>query len=247
MFGEAVDAAIKAHALAEYPRECCGLVIDGVYVPQLNILHDSSDVLADPYDHFRMPVGAWPTDGRKVQAVVHSHCAPRHVRVPSFADSRDQIETNVPWGLVLTDGHECTDILWWGDFRLDEPLFDAEGQIIGAPFSWVVADCWTVVRRFHWQAYGIKRPDFPRGHDECNSAPGIFLPNVEAAGLAPIDLREAVPGDVLFFNIRRPFPNHCAVVTDNELMIHVLPGGLINRQPLNRWHRQITHSFRFRS
>lgn len=239
MFGAEVDAAVKAHALAEYPREACGLVIDGSFVPFANVLRDPHDVLTDPYSHFQLPAGAWPTDGRKVQAVVHSHCAPWHMRQPSGSDAAGQIETDVPWGIVLCDGKECTDILWWGDFRLDDPL-------IGAQYMWIVSDCWSVIRRWHWQKRGVKRPDFPRDYEAFRGGESLFLQWCEAAGLEPIQEHEIADGDVVFMAIRSSVPNHCAVICDGGLMLHHLPDRLSCREPFGRWRRLKTHQFRFK-
>src|SRR4051812_35994872 len=56
MFAPEVDAAIKQHAMAEWPREACGLVIEETFVPVPNVYHDPADIYADPYDGSRCPM-----------------------------------------------------------------------------------------------------------------------------------------------------------------------------------------------
>ncbi|MFP3822548.1 C40 family peptidase, partial [Bacillus sp. SIMBA_008] len=71
------------HAAAEYPRECCGLVIAGAdgerYIPCRN-------TAATPSEHFRLPAEDYAAaeDQGRVLALVHSH--PNAPAVPSDAD-----------------------------------------------------------------------------------------------------------------------------------------------------------------
>jgi cell wall-associated NlpC family hydrolase len=227
MFGTDVTTACKAHALTEYPNECCGVVVDGAYVPLLN-------VAAVPAMDFQLSASA-PIE---YQAVLHSHCAPAFVREPSVADMAGQIETAVPWGIVLTDGKEASGILWWGDFRLDEPL-------IGSSYHWYITDCWSVIRRWHWQTLGIKRQEFPRDYQEFKAGGDLFRRNTVAAGLHPISADEAKTGDVVFMTIRGSVANHCGVIVQDQLLLHHLPGRLSCREPIGRWKRLITDYLRF--
>lgn len=121
MFGRDVAVSIESHALAEYPKECCGVVSGGVYVPLRN-------VALDPFNHFQLPVLAL-IEYAPVDAIVHSHCGPMHGREPSPADYANQKITRVAvYGLVWTDGENASDIVWFGDGdALDRPAWCSQG------------------------------------------------------------------------------------------------------------------------
>lgn len=106
MFGIDVSEAAREHALSEWPRECCGVVLGGVYHPVANMA-------ADPLNAFEMPPAIWLD--LAPEAVIHSHdgstvksengrARPRHPHHPSRADMQSQIAAGVPFGIVSTDG-----------------------------------------------------------------------------------------------------------------------------------------------
>ena len=90
------------HAMREYPREACGLVVlvDGshFYMPCRN--------LADAGDHFVMdPMGYMEADERgEIVAVVHSH--PDGPALPSSYDIAAQQATGLPWHIVSVPSGE---------------------------------------------------------------------------------------------------------------------------------------------
>ena len=238
MFGPDVDAAVKAHAIAEYPRECCGLVIDGKYTPFPNVLYDPNDVTTNPYDAFQLPVDAWPTDGRVVNAVLHSHCAPRWGIEPSAADMKSQIATAVPWGIVLASRGHASDPVWFGDHLLDEPL-------LGRQFLHGVRDCYSLVRSEKWQRDKIKLPEFPRDVEWWKKGGDLYRTGFASAGYKQIAPGDARPGDVVLMTVRSPVTNHAAIVLDGGLMMHHLQNKLSHRVPIGPWLKLITHWLRY--
>lgn len=205
-FGPDVEAAAQAHAMRDYPRESCGLVIAGRYEPQANI--------ADrPADCFEISQSAFRTD---IQAIVHSHCAPRHGREPSADDMRFQIEMQKPFGIVHTDGTHAARILWWGDFRLEEPL---EGR----EFIHGVTDCYALVRAWFWQERKVKLHDFPRDAGWWSSgAADLYAAGIAAAGFVDISAANARPGDCMVFksSARDTPPHHAGVLIDEQRLLH---------------------------
>lgn len=80
--------ALIAHARAEAPRECCGLLIGqpGLIeriVPATNVRASETTYLIDPRDHFAA-IRAARADGLSVIGGYHSH--PRSTPLPSAAD-----------------------------------------------------------------------------------------------------------------------------------------------------------------
>lgn len=90
-------AAIERHALAEYPHECCGLLIrearKRVYVPCRN-------TATTPSEHFRLaPEDYAAAEERgEVLAVIHSH--PDYPPAPSEADRVACEASGLPWHIL---------------------------------------------------------------------------------------------------------------------------------------------------
>lgn len=226
MFGAAVEAAARADALQRFPNESCGLVIAGEYRPFPNV--------ADrPHEHFQLPADA-PDE---YQAVIHSHCAPDAGLHPSAADMAGQFETAVPWGIVLTDGKECSRPVWWGDFRLHEPL-------IGRAFIHGITDCYSLIEAFWHQKHGVRLPVFPRDWDWWHARGDLYRDGFGKAGFRQIKESEGRSGDVVLMQVRSPVPNHAGIVLDGGLILHHLQRRLSRREPLGGWRKFITHWLR---
>lgn len=230
-----VEIAAQAHAMREYPEESCGLVIAGKYEPTANIA-------ADPENFFEVAPSEFRSD---IEAIVHSHCAPRHGREPSAADMAFQIEQGKPFGIVHTDGAHAAQVLWWGDFRLEQPL---EGR----EFIHGVLDCWGCIRAWFWQARQIKLPDVPRDASWwTQDGPNLYADGVAKAGFAPIAAADVRPGDCAVFKSSSPRvpPHHAGVLIDDHRFLHHRAGDrskIAQVYPLlpfiDSWYRHAGHS-----
>ena len=131
MFGSEVQRAALAHAAAEAPRESCGLVVGGVYLPRKNIA-------ADPLHDFKIsPQGYAGALTRGVlQAVIHSH--PDGPDYPSEDDMSHQRTSALPWGVV----YKSKGLFWFGD---QCPIPD----LLGRQFRTGVTDCYSLVRDWY--------------------------------------------------------------------------------------------------
>ena len=275
IFDAAVTAAAREHALAQYPKESCGIVIScaasGVggaaasgaqkYVPLENTAED-------PESHFRLPAD-WASAHGSVQAIVHSHCFPRHGASPSAADMAAQMSAALPFGIAWTDGqvagyrgHEAGPadgaIIWWGDFLLDDPLFDATGNHRPRVFLHGVNDCYSLIRAWYWQERKVRLPEFPRDPDWWKQGGDLYRDGFGKAGfekfaLGPVAPRDVKVGDIVLMGWAKwPVPFHAAIVLENGLMLHH-PFNQISRkqsqfsrrEPLNRWTKQVTHWLRY--
>lgn len=148
---------------------------------------------------------------------------------------RGQVETAVPWGIVHTDGKDASAVLWWGDFRLDEPM-------LGQSYLWGVNDCWSLIRKWYWQNRTTKLPEIPRDEQAFHSGADMMLANMAAAGFYEIAERNVRTGDVVFLKIRSAIPNHCALLAEGGMLLHHLPGRLSCRDHI--WVRHITNWLR---
>jgi len=117
--GRVLDA-IVAHAEAELPNECCGLLIGSALtihesVPARNLAASPTSYLIDPEDHFAA-IRAARVSGFSVVGAYHSHPAS-----PPTPSARDLAEASFPEFVYLivspAEGHEQNKV---GAYRLTE-------------------------------------------------------------------------------------------------------------------------------
>lgn len=94
-----IPAAVE-HALREYPRESCGLVVQlesGVHYMECRNLADGADhFIMDPLDYILAD------ETGDIVGVVHSH--PDATAEPSEFDIAAQKATGVPWHIISVPG-----------------------------------------------------------------------------------------------------------------------------------------------
>lgn len=230
MLNETALAAAKAHVVAEFPKEACGLIVNGAYIACENVAEDPTKDFA-----IESTVVAQYMLNSTVEAIIHSH--PFELlntrSTPSAADMRGQVSTNVPWGIIDTDGTVVNDPYWLTDANLDTPL-------IGVPFHHGVFDCYTAVRKWYWQKRGIKLIEMPRDDMWWTKEENLYLLNFEKAGWVQISREDMQDGDVILGKVNSEVLNHAAVYLDNKedgkgLIYHHLPGRLSRREAASPW------------
>lgn len=247
-----VCEAIRAHAVAEFPKESCGLIVEEA--GGIRYL-ECENLAADPTKEFVIDNSItlyWLQRGA-LRGCAHSH--PMGPAYPSFADEAQQIASGVPWGVVpmlainrhdpppTEDDHaptgewsdephvSATDILWWGDQLPRVPLKNRK-------FIWAIFDCWALVRDFYLQETGIVLHEVPCHVDFIDRGDNMFLNNVENAGLrnlGKISMAELRRGDILLGHLKGKFPNHAGVYLGGDDFLHHPPNGVSGEANLLRW------------
>lgn len=238
MFSEKIINDIKAHALDQYPNESCGFIVDEEYI--------SFDNLADkPKESFVIQPEAWAKYSQHgtIKAVVHSH--PDGPDCPSEADMRQQVATDIPWGIICTNGEQTTEPFWFGDDAPKAPL-------IGRGFRHGVTDCYSQIRDYYLLERKITLPEFPRDWEWWLEDQDLYQDGFAIAGFKLINESEVKEGDVFLAQVRSKVPNHGGVYLGNGLGLHHLTGALAVdmtrlsvREPINRWNKFITHWLRY--
>ena len=83
----------KKHALAEAPKEACGVLVNDSYFPCNNIADQpDNDFVLDPKDYLKARMKG------KIQAVIHSH--PKGGKA-SQADHKACSQLRLPWHIYL--------------------------------------------------------------------------------------------------------------------------------------------------
>jgi proteasome lid subunit RPN8/RPN11 len=235
-------AAAQTHALAEFPKESCGLIVDGLYEPCVNIA-------SDPLNDFAIAGFAQvliTSSGREIEAIVHSH--PNGQRYPSNVDMRGQISSAKPWVIIATDGADCYTPTIWGD-QLPIP------ELIGRPFMHGVTDCFSLIRDAfrlgkpglalidckEWPFDPVVFDDVPRSDGWWDEKDGeqldLYADGMKLNGFKPISRDEVRAGDGFLMAIKSKTLNHAGLYLGDNLILHHLPGRLSRREPAGLWAR----------
>lgn len=210
----AIVQSIKAHAIACYPQEMCGAITTHGWEPLQN-RH------ADPLHHFDCAVDAAGLQQAGVLlAIVHSH--PDGPEAPSGDDVAGQLSMDLPWGIVLTDGHAAADPYFWGD-SIEPPPLEGRPFRHGPSGTDGKGDCGALLRDWYRLERGVHIPDFAR-HDNWWAVPGqdLYEQHFAAAGFKPITPDEVQPGDVILMQIRSEVANHGGIYLGGGLVLHHL-------------------------
>jgi len=240
---EAAVAALRLSALVEYPRECLGYVDRaGAYVPLQNVAPDpEKHALVDRAVLRRLLVSG------DLRALCHSH--PGGPDCPSESDGRAQIELEVPFIIVSTNGQATTEPFAFGDQLLDD------APLVGRSYRHYVSDCYDLIRVWWRREHGVWLPQYPRNwewwRDDTPGEKDLYRRYFADAGFHEIDRSEVRHGDCWLGAIRSPVPNHAGVYLDGGLALHHPssglphdPGRLSKRESIARWAPWITHWLR---
>jgi len=238
--------AIQTHAVAEYPRECCGLVVATAegerYIPCQN-------TAVTPSEHFRLPAADYAAaeDLGELLAVVHSH--PNAAAHPSDADRVMCEESGLVWhivsvGQVAGEAPECADLQTIQPCGFRAPL-------VGRQFAHGVLDCYTLVRDFYATKLGVRLSQYEREDDWWEKGQDLYsMDRLLAEGFEPAT-GELQRGDMILMQIRSTVTNHAGVYVGDGQMLHHLHGRLSERVPYGgMWaertrcivrHREVCH------
>lgn len=219
---------IDAHAIAEYPREACGLlvVVKGRrrYVP----CHNAAE---RPGDHFVISGREYSDaeDLGEVVALVHSH--PDVSAVPSEGDRVMCEASGVPWVIVAV--HKGADGAPHIAGRSETRPSGYTAPLVGRQWHHGVLDCWALCRDWYAQEMGATMPNPPRADDWWNDGHSSLYSEdaLSAAGFVKVPVSEIQRGDMILMQIRSRnlVPNHAAIYLGDGLMLHHLHGRLSSR------------------
>lgn len=223
----------KEHFIKCWPNEGVGYIKDGEFFPLENIAEDPSNAFAvDPAFLLNEP-----------DALLHSHCTGVKVldvdpHVPSYEDLLGQQQTDIEWGICVTDGQVCEDPLYWGN-PLNRPPLE------GREFIYNVQDCLALVQDWYFANRGVVLPTQARTPFWNEEGQNYFEDLHEAWGFKVVDLCDLAEGDVLFYKVRSPVVNHIGVyVGDNKVLSHWF-GRLSGVEDFGKWAGYIQFAARY--
>lgn len=245
MYPKEVIDQFKAHAVAAFPEEACGLIVgsDAInckYMPCANVADT-------PTEDFRVKAEDYvvAAEQGEVLALLHSHVNKKDY--PSGLDMQNQMKSGMPWGIAVVSVDEsnpdsepsCSEPFFFGDQVPIAPL-------VGRPFRHGVWDCYSLVRDYFRLEKGIVFPDKPRDFQWWLNGQNLYLDYFKETGFVMIDPEDAVPGDCVLMKIHpSPVPCHGGVYLEDGLLLHHLQWRLSRREAIHPWSRKISHWLRY--
>lgn len=204
-----IISAIRAHALEESPRECCGFVVqDGSGLAY----HRVPNTHPDPEEHFRIDGGAWAAaeDCGEIVRVIHSHPGDGARPIPSPLDQQQCNLSGVKWGIYAPDCDEYAEI---------EPAAD---PLIGRDFILGHNDCWGLVMDWHAKQ-GVLLNDWrvPFPWWEKQYPENLYYDNWQREGFIESD---PAPGCMVIMQVQSDKWNHAGIITEEGQLLHHLYG-----------------------
>lgn len=212
MFSPQTLLEISRHAAAEYPRESCGFVVRGAYVPCTN-------VAPDPLKSYEVDRAVYEKYEEELQAIVHSH--PDGPEYPSIEDMRSALASGVPNGIVCVykkdadNPPRCSRPFFWGEGVVRPPL-------LGRTFRHGVTDCYALIRDWYKETEKIDLPEFPREWMWWKTGGDMYRLLSANAGFRQFRGGDKPrKGDVFLASIMsKGVVNHAGIYLGNDLIVH---------------------------
>ncbi|UNU74100.1 C40 family peptidase [Moraxella nasovis] len=196
--------AIEHHAKAEYPKECCGLVINGEYYPCDNVADNPNDTfIISPKDFIKY------SSLGEIQAIVHSH--PDGDVLPSELDRVQMAVHDTDWLICAISSDNQFYIKSHKPKAYTAPL-------LGREYHHGVQDCYSLVRDYYERELGITLPDFDRTDAwwENQDHKPLYQDNFKKAGFVQIEIDELQKHDVILCYVGRTHHiNHALIYLDD--------------------------------
>lgn len=217
--------AIFAHAKAEFPRECCGVVAQKgrveKYFPCRNITALSEEQFElSPEDY------AAAEDWGTIIAIVHSHPGDGATTQPSELDMLQCDAHGVPW--VIASWPE-------GDIRTVMPR--GERPLEGRAFVLGHADCWSLIADWHRQQ-GIELKNYSVDRLWWEKGENLYMDNWYAEGFREVSTPR--PGDMVMMQVSASVVNHAGILLEDNQLLHHLYGQLSCKTPYGGYFRERT-------
>ena len=225
-----------------YPEEGVGIVT------QANLFIGVPNIHEEKLDHFAIDPRVM--EDYEVKAIIHSHTYDPNdeelirkmddPRIPSEADMRGQLQTQVEWGIVICEGQHVTEPVWFGDYTHRPPLMDRE-------FIHSIQDCLEFMKDWQYKESGLKLPAHPRKFDWFETGDNHFEDQFEKWGFIDVSEEPQQCGDVTFYRIRANVVNHIGVIVEPNLVTHHLFGRFPVTEPYAVWSKYCTKRIRHTS
>lgn len=208
----------EAHAISEYPRESCGLVVTS---KRKEFYVRCTNVADDPKNDFSIGRSEWRAaeEQGKIKMVVHSH--PDANCRPSPSDMLGIENSDLPWLILAVHGDPATPES--APVVVSNGIYEPTGYEMpyrGRTFKFGSVDCYTLVQDFYKRDMGIELPDFERKDRFWERGEDLYMENFAACGFDVIP-EPSQKGDLILMAIRSEIVNHAAIwLGEMDHMLH---------------------------
>jgi proteasome lid subunit RPN8/RPN11 len=206
--------SIRAHAFAQDPHECCGVVLIAKgrqkYVPMQNMATTPAEhFVIDPAEY------AQAEDAGEITHIVHSHVnlAP----IPSEGDLVGIEQSGLPWIIVN----------WPTGAWTETKPSGYKAPLVGRSYQHGALDCYSIIVDY-FAELGIELPDFDRDDKWWLSGKNLYADNFGIAGFSRVG-GPPQKHDVLLMQIASPVINHGAIFLGDGMILQHCANRLSSR------------------
>jgi proteasome lid subunit RPN8/RPN11 len=206
---------IKEHALVEFPREACGLIVvkkgKAKYYPCTNIAEGEDSFVIEPREFTKHSLSG------DIVYVVHSHPTGQE---PSEHDVAICNSLKIPY-LIYYVEHNT--------FSLTYP--EQYNSLVGRDYEFGIRDCFEAARDWYMLEGIITPPRAAHWKDDWWELGEDYI-GKELTSWPFKRVQNIQYGDLLTFKVQSSVANHLAVYIDNDLIYHHAFGRLSCRENL---------------
>lgn len=201
------------HASIEAPRESCGVIADGRYMPMRNVETGVDRFAFDMREFHQI------NKRHRIEAAVHSHV--NTGLIASEADRASCERTGLPFVILAWPN---------GAWRVIEPC-GWRAPLEGRQWAWGTQDCYTLVQDALEAYAGIKLPDIDREWAFWSEGEDIITPQIANCGFGVLP-----PGsqpqhlDVFAMRLGSRVASHLGIFLAPDQMLHHPAGRLSLRE-----------------
>lgn len=210
--------AAEEHAISEFPKESCGLVVvvgrKERYVPCRNIADNPMDNFAISGEDFYQA-----EELGTITTVVHSH--PNASALPKEHDKLSCERSGLPW--VILAVHSDPAFPEAPPKVVSNHAFAPTGYeapLVSREFIFGTQDCYTLVQDFYKRELGIELPSIERKDKFWERGEELYLDNFKKFGFYEIP-EPSQRGDLILMTIKSDVTNHAGIwLGDGDKMLH---------------------------
>lgn len=220
---------IKEHALREYPKECCGLIISS---GDKLLTYSCKNISSNPLIHFELSpldyIRAYDQGKNKIIGVYHSQ-------------ENDNLSS---LDILNSTNHKYYSIVYSYKndrfFEITDKHFKYK-KYLGKEFYIGKQDCFSLIQEFYKNEYNIIINDYKRNDDWYTINPNIIIENYKKEGFIETTKENLQEGDIILFRFK-----HFGIYLNNNLLLHHRRSTFSTIEMLNKfWFDLITNCYRY--